>query len=552
MLLRRFRLTALAGVIAIGVAACGGTSTTDAPSEAGPGEKRVTLRVAANSQSGGYPTPYGAIRGPGRLVSTYLFDTLAFPDVTGEPKPWLAESWESSPDGKTWTFTLRDNITFHDGKPLTSDDVVFSFDYNLKGPGSTTSVGTGVDYIDTVTAPDPMTVVIALKNARPSFLDDITGPFGFAIMPKHIWSAVTDPARFQGPTALIGSGPYKLEKFDLPTNSFNFVANEEFFLGPAKVRQFQIVPVSDELLALDRGDIDAARLSNDLIPQAQYDSLAKEFEVLTAPGEFNLALFFNPLKGFPYNEKAFRQGVVYGLDREDMIERLLGGRGVPGPAGALGPGNPFLNKDLPEYAFDKEKSATLLESVGLVDRNGDGLRDRPDGSPFTIPLSVSSSDNQAAQLTAEYLKAVGLNVELSVVDQQTSDDRGANGDYEMAIQHFGGLSADPSRLISTFGSMSKSKSFTRVHGYNSPEFDQVAKQQAGEVDEDKRQELIDQMQEILAEDLPRISLYVPEQLSFVNSEKFGGFAYTPGCPPCGVTGNKRNLVSGKADPVPGN
>lgn len=548
---RGLSIAALAGALVLGGAACGDTSVTDAP-EAGPGEERVTLRVAAISQSGGYPTPYGAIRGPGRLVSTYLFDTLAFPDVTGEPKPWLAQSWESSPDGKTWTFTLRDNVKFHDGKPLTSDDVVFTFDYNLTGPGSQAGAATNVDYIDSVRAPDPTTVVITLKNARPSFLNDIAGTFGFAIMPKHIWSAVTDPARFRGPKALIGSGPYKLEKFDLSTNSFNFVANEDFFLGPAKVKQLQIVPVSDDLLALERGEVDAARVSNSVIPKAQYEALAKKFKVLTAPGEFNLALFFNPLKGFPYNEKAFRQGVAYGLDREDMIERLLGGRGVPGPAGALGPGNPFLNRDLPDYALDKEKSGSLLESVGLVDKNGDGLRDRPDGSPFTIPLSVASSDNQAAQLTKEYLKAVGLNVELSVVDQQTSDDRGASGDYEMAIQHYGGLSADPSNLISTFGSKSKSKSFTRVHGYNNPEFDKVAKQQAGEVDEAKRQKLVDKMQEILAEDLPRISLYVPEQVSFVNSAKFGGFAYTPGCPPCGVTGNKRNLVSGKADPEPGN
>lgn len=552
MLSKGLRITALAGALVLGGAACGDTSSTEAP-EARPGEERVTLRVAANSQSGGYPTPYGAIRGPGRLVSTYLFDTLAFPDVTGEPKPWLAQSWESSADGKTWTFTLRDDVQFHDGKPLTSDDVVFTFDYNLTGPGSKASnVGATVDYIDTVTAPDPTTVVITLKNARPSFLNDVAGTFGFAIMPKHIWSEVSDPARFQGPTSLIGSGPYKLDKFDLPTNSFDFIANDDFFLGPAKVERLQIVPVSDALLALERGDIDAARVSNSVIPKAQYDALTKKFKVLTAPGEFNLALFFNPLKGFPYNEKAFRQGVVYGLDREDMIERLLGGRGVPGPAGALGPGNRFLNEDLPDYALDKDKSASLLDSVGLIDKNGDGLRDRPDGSRFSIPLSVSSSDNQAAQLTKEYLKAVGLDVELSVVDQPTSDDRGASGDYEMAIQHYGGLSGDPSNLIGTFGSKSKSKSFTRVHGYNNPEFDKVAKQQAGEVDEAKRQELVDQMQEILAEDLPRISLYVPEQVSFVNSARFGGFAYTPGCPPCGVTGNKRNLVSGKADPEPGN
>jgi peptide/nickel transport system substrate-binding protein len=550
---RHVRLAATAVVMAL-AAACSsgddtGTGTTDSSA---PGEGRVTLRFAASTQSGGYPQPYAAIRGPGRLITTYIFDTLAFPDVTGTPKPWLAKSWTSSPDGKTWTFTLNDNVKFHDGMPLTSDDVKFTFDYNLTGPGNAAGAAQGVTYIDTVTAPDPKTVVIQLKTVRPSFLNDIAGTFGFAIMPKHIWSSVTDPAKFQGPTAIIGSGPYKLENFDVTTNSFNFVANEDFYLGPAKVRQFQIVPVADALLALERGEVDAASGGNSLIPRIQYDALAKKYKVLTAPGEFNLALFFNPLKGFPYNEKAFRQGVVYGLDRKDMVQRLVDGKGIPGPAGALGPGNEFLNKNLPAYDHDKAKAASLFDQINLRDRNNDGLRDKPDGTAFKVPLSVSSSDTQQAQLVKEYLRAVGIDVDINAVDQQTSDDRGAKGDYEMAIQHFGGLSGDPSNLITRFGSNSRSTSFTRVHGYNNPEFDRVANAQAVEVDLAKRKELVNQMQAILAEDLPQISLYVPEQIAFVDDKKFKGFAYTPGCPPCGVTGNKRHLHAGHADPAPAN
>jgi len=548
---RHIRLAAAALVMAL-TAACSsgedtGTGTTDSST---PGNERITLRIPAGTQSGGYPQPYAAIRGPGRLITTYIFDTLAFPDVTGTPKPWLAKSWTSSPDGKTWTFNLNENVKFHDGMPLTSEDVVFTFNYNLTGPG--TGVAQGVTYIDTVTAPDPKTVVIQLKTVRPSFLQDIAGTFGFAIMPKHIWSNVTDPAKFQGPTALIGSGPYKLENFDLTTNSFNFVANEDFYLGPAKVRQFQVVPVADALLALDRGEVDAASGGNALIPRIQYDALAKKYKVLTAPGEYNLALFFNPNKGFPYNEKAFRQGVVYGIDRKDMVKRLVDGRGIPGPAGALGPGNEFLNRDLPTYDYDKAKAAALFDQIGLRDRNNDGMRDKPDGSSFKVPLSVSSSDNQEAQLTKEYLRAVGIDVEINAVDQQTSDDRGAKGDYEMAIQHFGGLSGDPSGLITRFTSNSRSTSFTRVHGYNNPEFDRVANEQAVENDLNKRKELVNRMQAILAEDLPQISLYVPEQIAFVDDKKFQGFAYTPGCPPCGVTGNKRHLHSGNANPAPSN
>ncbi len=553
MVRRHLRVAAAAAVFALAAAACSSTSENAGTSASTtPGQQRVTLRIAANTQSGGYPTPYAAIRGPGRLITTYIFDTLAFPDVTGEPKPWVAKSWTTSPDGKTWTFNLNENVKFHDGMPLTSDDVVFSFNYNLTGPGAASGVAQGVTYIDTVTAPDPKTVVITLKTVRPSFLQDIAGAFGFAIMPKHIWSTVTDPAKFQGPTALIGSGPYKLENFDLTTNSFNFVANEDFFLGPAKVQKFQIVPVADALLALERGEVDAASGGNSLIPKIQYDALAKKYKVLTAPGEFNLALFFNQAKGFPYNEKAFRQGVVYGLDRKDMVTRLLDGRGIPGPAGALGPGNEFLNKNLPAYPLDKAKAGALFDQIDLKDRNNDGLRDKPDGSAFKIPLSVSSTDTQQAQLVKEYLRAVGLDVDINAVDQQTSDDRGAKGDYEMAVQHFGGLSGDPSGLITRFQSTTRSTSFTRVWGYNNPAFDKVSNDQAVEIDRTKRGALVDQMQSILADDLPQISLYVPEQITFVDSAKYNGFAYTPGCPPCGATGNKRNLFTGNADPAPKN
>ena len=132
-------------------------------------------------------------------MTTFMFDTLAFPDVTGVPKPWLASSWETSPDGKTWTFHLNERAKFHDGQPVTSDDVVFSFEYALTGPGAATGVAQGVAYIESVSATDAATVVIKLSTVRPSFLSDIAGAFGFAIIPKHIWSTVTDPAQFRDP-----------------------------------------------------------------------------------------------------------------------------------------------------------------------------------------------------------------------------------------------------------------------------------------------------------------------------------------------------------------
>jgi ABC-type dipeptide transport system, periplasmic component len=376
-------------------------TTTVAPPTEPVTADRVTIRLAANAQGGGYPTPFAAIRGPGRLMTTFMFDTLGFPDVTGDPKPWLAKSWEGSADGKTWTFHLQENAKWQDGQPLTADDVVFSFDYAVNGPGAATGVAQGVTYIDSVTSPDPATVVIKLNTVRPSFLSDIAGAFGIAIIPKHIWSTVTDPAHFQGPEALIGSGPYRLKEFDQTTNTFDFVANDDFYLGKAKVQELQVVQVADPLLALQRGELSAASTGNSAIPQSQFDDLSKQFKLLTAPGEFNVALFFNLGAGFPYDQAPFRQAVAYALDRKDMVNRLVSGRGVPGSTGALGPGNPFLKDSLPAYDFDLTKAQAMLDQLGLKDGNGDGTRDNPDGSPFAIPLLASSSDSPQAQLVLE-------------------------------------------------------------------------------------------------------------------------------------------------------
>lgn len=546
-------------VACLGLAACGSTdggstdSGTSGAGSAGGDSGTTTLRFAAIKQGGGYPTPFGAVRGPGRLLTTFVFDTLAFPDVTGEPKPWLAKSWQQDASGTTWTFQLR-KANWQDGKPLTSADVAFSFDYQINGPGAKSGAAQGLDYIKSVTADGPERVVFKLKSPRADFLDGIAGAFGVAIIPKHIWSKVTDPGRFQGKRALIGSGPYRLKSFDTTTNTFDFVANKDFYLGRPKVQEIQIVPEANPLLALQRGQLDSASASggNGVIPKPLFEQLSKRFKVLTAPGEFNESLFFNVDGGFPYTERAFRQGVAYALNRRNMLQVLANGRGVPGSAGGLGPSNPFLNKDAPAYAFDKGKAAALLDKVGLKLPKGATFRVKPDGSAFTIPLLTSSADNQQAMLVQQYLRAVGLNSKLKSVDQPTSDAADAKGNYKMAVVHFGGLAGDPSVLVQRFASYFKGKSFTRVSGYRNPAFDKLAKQQTTTIDKAARRKLVDQMQVILATDVPEIPLYIPQQVSFVNPKVFSGWAYTPGCPPCGAGMNKRMLVSGSNAPVPGN
>lgn len=548
-----------ATTLALGLSACGSTHKATAPNSGpaapssgptAPSSGPVVLRFAASTQSGGYPTPFAAVRGPGVLLTTFMFDTLAFPDVTGQEKPWLAQSWQKSADGKTWTFHLHPNATWQDGTPLTSADVVFSFNYDLHGPGKSTGLTQGLNYIQSVTAPDPATVVIKLSSPQAAFLSDVAGSFGVAIVPQHIWAGVTDPKHFQGPTALIGSGPYHLKSFDLSTGSYDFVANDNFYLGKPAVQEVQIVPETNPLVALQQGQLTSASTGNGAVPQSELSQLGKQFKLLTAPGEFNEALFFNLAGGFPFDNATFRQAVAYALNRQDMLQRLVGGRGIPGSAGGLGPDNPYLDKNLPPYAFDPTKAKALLDQVGLKLPAGATFRVGPGGTPFTIPLLTSSADIKQAQLVQQYLRAVGLDVKISAVDQATSDAADGKGNYKMAIVHFGGLGSDPSGLIHRFASNVKSKSFTRVSGFHNATFDRLAAQQATTVNVDQRKQLVDQMQAILAQELPELPLYIPEQTTFVNTHVFQGWAYTPACPPCGAGMNKRMLVTGNATPAP--
>lgn len=525
--------------------ASGPTSPQTPTTQAAP--ERVTIRLAASTQGGGFPTPYAGIRGPGRLKATFFFDTLTFPDTTGQPKPWLADSWDVADDGVTWTFDLRDDVTFHDGEALTAEDVVFTFEYNMSGPGSST--GAAVSGIASVTAVDDYTVEIVTEGPDPTFIDNIGGPFGVQIMPQHIWEGVEDPVQFRGDEATIGSGPYVIRSFDQATNSFDLEAFEDFFLGPPVVERLQLLPVNDELLALQRGEIDSASGLQANIPEAQLDALSQQYELLTARGEYNVQLFFNQDQGFPYSEKAFRQGVVYALDRVDLIDVMVGGAGLPGSAGHLGPANVYLNEDLPPYDFDPDQAADLFDEIGLVDADGDGDRDLPDGSDFVIPFVTSERDIEEARLVGGYLDEVGIRTDIESVDQATMDARAAANNYSMSIVHFGGLSGDPSRLAERFASTSQSQSFTRVPSMSNEEFDMLAAEQATILDMDERAEVIDRMQEILAEEMPAIGLYVPDQRTFVNSEKYQGWGYTPGCPPCGASMNKRSLVTGSAEPV---
>lgn len=519
-----------------------------APTAAAPSEV-PRLRLAGGDF--GYPSPFAYVRGPGLIYALFLFDTLLWKDATGDVIPWLAESWTVSDDGTTWRFVLRDGVRWADGQPLTADDVAFTFQYITTGPGADTPAfhvrDAGV--VQSATAVDDRTVVLQLSRPFAPFAQAIAGRV--PIIPRHIWEGVTDPAQLRGPDATMGSGPYHLDEADPATGSYLFTARDDYFLGPPVVKRLEFIPVDDEFAALQRGELDAASSLTDAVPDEVLDRLdPQRFGRLQAPGEWNMALHINLARGFPYDDVRFRHALAYAIDRQDMVDRLLFGRGVPGPTGMLAPEHPYSVEGLPEYRYDPAQAAALLDELGLIDRDGDGSRDLPDGTPFRPSLMMSARfGDRDGKLVQEYLRRVGLTVELRLLDRAAADDAAAQGEYELALVGYGGLGGDPDYLRFRFSSKVRAKQFNRAYGYHNARFDELADEQLVTFDEQRRHELIAEMQRILAEDLPVLPLYVPDRLFVYDRTVFDSWYFTPGGVFGGYPGalNKHALVTGRKE-----
>lgn len=474
----------------------------------------VTLRLPGGGYWG-HPSPFGFSRGPGYMRASLIFDTLVWRDASGQTIPWLATGWAQSDDGLTWTFTLREGVTWHDGQPLTVDDVVFSIQTYLDHPELVWFVAQA-GMIDSVAAVGDNQVAITLKQPYAPFLQ--TTAEALFIFPQHIWENVEDPKAYAGPDAFIGSGAYRLVEYSQAEETYLFEANPDFFLGAPYVKRIEFVPTSDNILALINGDIAAfdkfGGITEDMLAPFQ----TEPFEVRVAPGEWGMFLYFNLEKDTPLQDVRVRQAIAHAVDREALLERVLFGFGEVGSPGFLPPANPFYNPDLPEYAFDLEAAKALLDEAGY------------DGAPIKLSYSTDwiMASPRVVEIIENGLSAIGIPIEHIVMDQASIDAAASQGDYEMMLVGYGGLGGDPDLLRRTFATASQMSGFARARGYNNPDFDALAAAQINLSDPAERRAVLGEMQTILARDLPVLPLYTTARVVVFNAGVFDNWYFTPG------------------------
>jgi peptide/nickel transport system substrate-binding protein len=438
------------------------------------------VRIAG--QDVGVLTPFRvSTAGPtGAVLLSLIYDTLTWKDDRGIV-PWLASSWEVSPDGRDYTFTLAPNVRWHDGQPLTADDVAFSFDLYRTHPYRWMPLPVGVRA--TVLGADR--VRLELDQPFAPFLENVAGIV--PILPRHVWERVADPEHYDGADASIGSGPYRLAEYRAADGAYRLLANSSYYKGAPTVAEVQQlnVPAETALQALQQGQIELAQTADASIVDLLKDS--PRLKVLETAPLSVVRLAINTQQP-PLDQVDVRRVLAYALDRNSIGRTITRGAPVPGSDGVIPPETPWFSPSVTQYPFDAAAARALI-----------GNR--------SIDLELlANTTYREPELLQPMLQDVGIQLTLKRVDGPTKTQLLQDGHFQLAeLQHIG-VGGDPDYLRQWALGQESNES---AQGFvlHDAAFLTLAQQQAATLDVNSRKEIVGHMQQLLADELPTIPLY---------------------------------------------
>ncbi|HEX8170925.1 MAG TPA: ABC transporter substrate-binding protein [Thermoanaerobaculia bacterium] len=403
--------------------------------------------------------------------------------------PDVAQSWET-PDPKTIVFHLNPNAKFHDGKPVTAADVKWTYESTMS-PNFVTSKKSGYSAVDHLETPDAQTVIFKLKEPNGGLFDNLNMP----IVPQ---GTDTNVAK----TRPIGVGPYKVTSFKTD-ESVDLEASPYWIGGAPKIKNIgvRIIPDATTLvLEMRRGTVDLE------INQIPFENV-HEFEndpkhqVVKKPGSVWQYLAFN-LKDPTLSKVEVRRAIAHAIDRERIVRDLLRGHGVPTDT-MFGEGHWARANNLPGYEYNPAKAKQMLDAAGLKDPDGDGPRPR-----FTLSFKTSTDTeaNLRAQMIQQMLQQVGIKVDIQSSEFGTFLEDVQKGNFQMYSLSRNGIT-DPDFYYVIFYSKNLPPEGQNRGYYNNPRVDQLILEGRSTFDRARRKQIYGEIQRIVQEDLPYISLY---------------------------------------------
>lgn len=466
-----------------------------------------------------------------------VFDSLVetAPDLSS--RPLLAESWNVSQDGLSYTFKLKKDVKWHDGQPFTAEDVAFTFYAHLNPKvnsvyRSTLSSLAGFEELTKADSPatpenlpkkpieviDPHTVRFNLRAPNAAFLTLLTNPRG-GIVPKHILErADINTAAFNHKP--IGTGPFRFVEWRRG-EALILEANASYHGGKPHLGRviYRIVPERVvQLNMIKSGEVQFTRsVPPDAIPDLQKDP---KLQVIAVPEVTWRGVLFN-LKNPTFQDRRVRLAVAHAIDR-DLIIRTIG-RGFMIPAsGPITPDSWAYDRGVTMPKFDPERAKALLAEAGW--RIGaDGLATK-DGQPLSLTMiaEIFESLPDVAVALQEQLRKIGIQVQIEKMDWGAWLERLRQGKYDLSMVAFAG-SPDPDIVTSI---SFHSAGGRNLNGYRNPTMDQVLERARRSLDLAERKKLYQEVQRILADDLPALFLYHARRV-YVIERSYQGWERVP-------------------------
>lgn len=463
-----------------------------------------SLTIAFHRDDGSL-TPYSFEYG--HSLMTLVYDTLTWRDKEGQPQPWLGTLVEPNEDFTRFNVKLAD-ATWHDGRPVTSSDVAFSF--RLFRDRFHPRFTPQLEPLEAVKTPDPTTVVFQLRSARPGFADlplaDVP------IVPTHVWERFTRSGRPRGP--IVGSGPYQLTNY-ASGERYSFEAFQGYFRGAPKVRVLEVVVIDtteERLQAIERRRIDMTPV---VFPATAANRVrGLDTTIIEGPAFAPTMLIFNTRKP-PFDDPNARQAVSKAIDVGRIKSAI--GRADSAATGIIHPESVWAPPDV-IHEFEPDEARTAFRSLQLP---------RIEILAPTNDLVQLEAGKQAA-LSLERVGAKAQMVRTREADLvEAIGKTGREPSFMAAIWTSPNLTSyEPTFIDSMFGALDVKSPFA-FSGFSTPELDDLIRRSSSLVSIDERKEAVTQMSAYLNDNAPVIPLAFTNGV-FAHRSTFSGWVYIKG------------------------
>jgi peptide/nickel transport system substrate-binding protein len=512
-------------------------------SEGAADDEKVTFTLGLKNEVDSF-NPFLGFEAPSYEAWALTYDYMvgySMDDMS--PVPALAKSWETSADGLTWTFDIRDGVTWSDDVPFTAADIAYTYTRILTGETEGGLYGSYLTNVDTTTAPDDTTVVLKLKkpNAALPLLP-------IPIIPEHIWKDVdkkeiaTYPAEPSAGKPVVGTGPFVLVEGKAGGSTYRFEKNPNYWGGEPHIDEviIRVFKAEDPMVqALIKGEVDFVHD----ISAVQIKALEGRdgITALNGVSPYLEELGFNTGAVDPKTNKPlgdgnpalkdpkFRHALGYAIDQDRLLESAYQGAAKRGDTivPVAYPDFRWEPSESEAFKFDLDRAGAMLDEAGY-EKGGDGLRTMPDGKPIgTLRLFSRPEEKHSTTIMdffSEWLGELGIKSEVIVRESNRLTNNILDGEYD--IFHWGWyVEADPGSILDVFTCGQRGNSSDSW--WCDPEYDALMVAQASEMDKAKRVVAIREMQKMVFEESPYLVLAYTSDGQAYRNDRFACFVPQP-------------------------